>query len=91
MNISEDPTLGQLNIGILAYADNIAILGDNMEIVKKHYKKLMEAASKVGLIINDEKTKYMKFSRRDRMCQLRESIEVEKYIFYRVSKCMYFS
>lgn len=45
------------------YADDIAIIGDyNMEIVKKDSKKLMDAASNVGLIINYEKTEYMKLS-----------------------------
>jgi len=69
MNISERLTLGQSKIGLLAYADDIATIGDNIEIIKKNCKKLMEAASKVGLVINDEKTEYMKLSRRDRMYQ----------------------
>jgi len=38
-----------------------------MEIMKKHCKKLMDVASKVGLIINDNKTEYTKLTRRVRM------------------------
>jgi len=54
MNISEGVSLGQLKIGLLAYDDDIVIKGDNIEVVKIHCKKLMDAASKVSLIINDE-------------------------------------
>lgn len=34
MNISEGITLGQSKISLLAYADDIVIVGDNIEIVK---------------------------------------------------------
>lgn len=63
MNITEGLTLGQTKIGLLAYARDIVILGDNMDITKEHCKSLMDAASKVGLRINDEKTEHMKLSR----------------------------
>lgn len=43
--------------------------------MKKHCKKLMDAASKIGLIINDKKTEYTKLSKKDRMYQHEESIE----------------
>jgi len=55
MNISEGLILGQSKIGLLSYADDIVIIGDNIEIMKNYYKKLMDAASKIGLIINDER------------------------------------
>lgn len=38
----------------IAYTDDIAIIRDNIEIIKIHCKKLMDVARKVGLIINDE-------------------------------------
>jgi len=77
MNISEGITLGQSKIGLLVYADDIAIIGDNIEIMKTHCKKLMDAASKVGLMINDEKTEYMNLSGRDRMYQRGERVDEE--------------
>lgn len=49
INISEDLTLGQSNIGLLVYADDIAILEDNIEIMTKNCKKLIDAASKIVL------------------------------------------
>jgi len=82
MDKLEGLTLDQSKIGLLAYADDIAIIGDNMEIMKKQCKKSMDAANKVGLIINDEKTEYMKLSRRNKMYQCGESVEVEGHIYF---------
>jgi hypothetical protein len=82
-------SLGQSKIDLLAYANDIAIIGDNIEIIKKHCKKLMDAASKIGLIINDKKIEYMKLSRSDRMYQRGESVEVEGHIFYRAPQFEY--
>lgn len=56
MNISEGLTLGQSKIDLLACPDDIAILGDDMEIVKIHCKKLIDALSNDGIIINDKNT-----------------------------------
>jgi len=46
-------------------------------MIKKLCRKLIEATGKVGLIINDEKTEYMKLCRRDRMIQHGKSLVVE--------------
>jgi hypothetical protein len=55
MNISDGITLGLSKIDFPANVDDIAIIGDNIEIVKIHCKKLMDAANKFGLRINDKK------------------------------------
>lgn len=55
INVSEGLTLGQSKIGLLAYMDDITISSDNIEIVIKHCNKLMDASSKIELIINDKK------------------------------------
>ena len=89
MNISEGVNLGQSKIGLLAYADDIAILGDNIEIVKIHCKKLMDVANKVGLRINDKKTEYMKLNRKDRTYRHGESMNVDGHIFHRVPQFKY--
>lgn len=89
MNISEGITLGQSKIGLLTYEDNIGIIGDSIEIMKTHCKNLMDAASKVSLMINDEKTGYMKLIGRDRMYQRGESVDMEGHIFYRVPQFKY--
>lgn len=38
-------TLSHSMISPIAYADDITFLGDNMEIVKKHCKKVMKSVS----------------------------------------------
>lgn len=55
ITISEDLMLGQSKIKLLAYADDITILGNNIERMKKHCKKLINGTSKIGLIINYKK------------------------------------
>jgi len=44
----------------------------------------MDAASKGGLIINDENTEYMKLGRRDKMYHHIESMKVDGHTFHRV-------
>jgi len=34
MNISEGVTLGQITIGMLAYADNTALLGEDLNMIE---------------------------------------------------------
>jgi sorting nexin-29 len=48
---------------LLAYADDVNLLGDNIETVKKNTEILIDASKEVGLEINVEKTKYMLLSR----------------------------
>jgi hypothetical protein len=47
----------------LAYADDVNLLGDNMDTIKKSTKTVIDASKEVGLEINIEKTKYMYLSR----------------------------
>jgi hypothetical protein len=48
---------------LLAYADNVNLLGDNIDTIKKNTETLIDASKEVGLEINVEKTKYMLLSR----------------------------
>jgi hypothetical protein len=47
---------------LLAYADDVNLLGDNMDTIKKNTETLIYASKEVGLEINAEKTKYMLLS-----------------------------
>jgi hypothetical protein len=47
---------------LLVYADDVNLLGDNIDTTKKNIETLI-GASKVGLEVNAEKTKYMLLSR----------------------------
>jgi hypothetical protein len=44
---------------LLAYADDVNLLGDNIDTKKKNMETLIDASEEVGLEINIEKAKYM--------------------------------
>jgi hypothetical protein len=44
---------------LLAYLDDVNLLGDNIHIINKNTRTLIDASNEVGLEVNLEKTKYM--------------------------------
>jgi ABC-type antimicrobial peptide transport system ATPase subunit len=52
-----------INLWVLAYADDVNLLGDNIDTTKKNTETLLDASEEVGLEINVEKAKYMLLSR----------------------------
>jgi hypothetical protein len=57
---------------LLAYADYVKLLGDNIDIINKNTEILIDASKEVGLEVNLEKTKYMLVSRDQNADQNRE-------------------
>jgi retron-type reverse transcriptase len=47
---------------LLAYADDVNLLADNTDTIKKETETLIDASKEVGLEINAEKTKHMLLS-----------------------------
>jgi hypothetical protein len=48
---------------LLVYADDVNLLGDNIETIMKNKETLIDACKEIGLEINVDKTKYMLLSR----------------------------
>uniref|UniRef100_T1HCB3 Uncharacterized protein n=1 Tax=Rhodnius prolixus TaxID=13249 RepID=T1HCB3_RHOPR len=53
-------TIFDKTIQILANADDVDIIGRSLEGVKEAFLCLDEAAKKLGLVVNQAKTKYMR-------------------------------
>jgi hypothetical protein len=47
---------------LLAHADDIDIVGEKIDIIKKNTETLSDATKEVGLEVNPEETKYMLMS-----------------------------
>jgi hypothetical protein len=47
--------IGKVNIGLLVYADDIVLLVENKDQLKRQSKKLIENTKRIGLEINTEK------------------------------------
>jgi hypothetical protein len=54
---------------LLAYADDLNLLSDYIDTIKKNTETLIDASKEVGLEINVEKTKYMLLSLRQNVGQ----------------------
>jgi hypothetical protein len=57
---------------LLAYADDVNLLGDNLDTIKKSTESLIDASKEVGLEINVEKTKYILVSRHQNADQIHD-------------------
>jgi len=67
-------------------ADDIIIMTENEEDIKRTTGKLMEEGEKIEQMVNDEKTKYIVVTRHD--YEIR-NLEVNSHIFERVSNFKY--
>jgi translation initiation factor 2 beta subunit (eIF-2beta)/eIF-5 len=54
---------------LLAYADDVNLLGDNTDTIKKNTETLIDASKEVCLEINREKAKYMLLLCHKNACQ----------------------
>lgn len=56
--------IGEQNVVIAVYADNIIIMGETEDQVRNTANKLIEEGKSIGLNINEDKTKYLIVSQR---------------------------
>jgi hypothetical protein len=70
----------------LRCADDVNLLGDNIDTIKENTGTLIDVSKKVGLEINVEKTKYMLLSRNQNAAQIRDikmaNRSFEKYVTF---------
>jgi hypothetical protein len=48
---------------LLAYADDVNIVGENMDTIRKNTEALLDTSKDISLEVNPEKTNYMLMSR----------------------------
>jgi hypothetical protein len=73
---------------LLAYADDVNLLGDNIDSIKKITETLTDASKEGGLEINVEETKYMLLSRHQNVFENRD-IKIADRSFGNVSQFKY--
>jgi ribosomal protein S2 len=73
---------------LLVYADDVNLLGDNTDGIKKKIETLIDAIKEVGLEVNTQKTKYMLLSR-DQNAGQSYNIKIANRCFENVTKFRY--
>jgi hypothetical protein len=73
---------------LFAYADDVNIVGENLDTIKKYMEALLDASKEVGLEVNSEKTKYMLMSRSQKIGQ-KHSIKIANRSLEDVAKFKY--
>jgi hypothetical protein len=70
---------------LLAYVDDVVIVGENIDAMKKNTEALLDASKEVGMEVNPEKTKCMLMSRIQKIGQ-KHSINIANRSFENVEK-----
>jgi hypothetical protein len=73
---------------LLVYADDVNLLGDNIDAIKKNMETLIDASKEVGLEVNTKKTKYMLLSRHQNAGESYD-IKIANRCFENVTKFRY--
>jgi hypothetical protein len=77
-----------LKLNVIAYADDVNLLGDNVYLINKNTETLIDTSREVGLKINVENTKYMVLFSRQNAGQNRD-IKIANKSFENVAQFRY--
>ena len=69
----------------LVYADDVNMLGENLQIVRENTEIFIKARNDIGLNVNSEKTKYMIASRHQNVVQNQNTV-IRNLLFENVEK-----
>jgi hypothetical protein len=72
----------------MLYADDVNLLGDNIDTIKRNTQTLIDANKEVGTKVNTEKTKYMLLSRHQNAGQ-NHNIKIANRYFENVEQFRY--
>jgi hypothetical protein len=72
---------------LLAYANDVNILGENIDATQKNTEALSDASKEVGLEVNSEKTTYMLMTRKK--ARQKHSIKIANWSFQSVANFKY--
>lgn len=75
-------------INVLAFADDVALIAENLDDLKILAKKLFQKAKEVGLEVNDEKTKFMRVERNGRT-KKQATLQIDDHMFEEVEEFKY--
>jgi len=82
--------IGKEQFNVLAYADDIALIGKNEIEIRKLFVEVENIARKFGLQINHEKTKYMIVGRKTSLKKNKiVHLKIKNYKFERVENFKY--
>jgi hypothetical protein len=82
--------IGDEQLNILAYADDVALIGKNEMEIRKLSVEMENIARKFGLQINQEKTKYVIVERKNSLQKKKIGhLKIKNYKFERVASFKY--
>jgi len=82
--------IGKEQLSVLAYADDIALIGKNEIEIRKLFEEMENIARKFGLQINQEKTKYMIVERKKSLKKNKTGhLKIKKYKIERLDNFKY--
>jgi len=77
--------IGKTTLDVLGFADDLNLVGENKEIIVRNAKTLIQEAKKIGLEINEEKTKVIEtLPEKDE-----EDLTVDNYVFEKAHSFKY--